>query len=344
MKMIEIENTLQNLKNSPLFYLFVSSRELFHSNFWYWLSTLNPQATTKLFTGNNCTTENLLFHREHNQRNGNDKSKVDLFITNDKDINIVIENKIKDFPKIEQLERIKKSFSETNADFVLVTLFHCDDIKFDGWTIRSYEKLVEQLNSNEFTENNYYKNLINDYKQFTQNLVLLSNSLNLELEYNFAISYNKELFKKLNEIKLWEGYQKLRASHLITKYLEVNTFEIDVCYGVNNQKATIDFVLELKDNYRIGIQLEDNQFRKFIIGEKHIEFAESLRKSNLFFDYQWESPRKKTMLRYNPDFQYQYEKIEIQSFDELFSKIDDEIQSIIDQREEIELKIPATNI
>lgn len=342
--MIEIENAIQNLKNSPLFYLFVSSRELFHSNFWYWLSTLNPQATTELFTDNKCTSENLHFYREYNQRNGNYKSKVDLLISDSKDINIVIENKVKDFPKIEQLDRIKNSFVETNSEFVLVTLFHCNDITFDGWKITSYENIAEKLNSNDFTENDYYKNLIDDYKQFTQNLVKLTKSLSLESNYDFAISNNTDLFHKLNEIKLWEGYQKLRASHLMTKYLESNTFEMYVGYGVNNQKATIDFVLGLKDNYRIGIQLEDNQFRKFIIGKKHIEFAESLRTSNLFFDSQWISPRKKTMLGYNPDFQYQYEKIENQSFEELFNKIDNEIQSIIDKREEIESKIPAANI
>lgn len=341
--MNRIEHAIQNLKSSPLFYLFVSSRELFHSNFWYWLSTLNPQATTELFTDNNCTAKYLYFHREYNQRNGNDKSKVDLYITDSKDTNIVIENKVKDFPKIEQLDRIRNSFAETNSNFVLATLFHCDDITFDGWKIISYEKIADKINPQDFTENDYYKNLIDDYKQLTQNLVQLTKLLSIEQKFDFAISHNKDLFYKLNEIKLWEGYQKLRASHLITKYQESNKYEMYVGYGVNNQKATIDFIIGVKDNYRIGVQLEDNQFRKFIGGKKHIEFAESLRTSDLFFDSKWISPRKKTMLGYKPDFQYQYEKIEIQSFEDLFSKIDNEIQSIIDKREEIESKIPAAN-
>ena len=116
-----------------------------------------------------------------------------------------------------------------------------------------------------------------------------------------------------------------------------------VGYGINNQKATIDFVLGLKEDYKIGIQLEDNQFRKFVIGKKHIEFAESLRMNNLFFSSKWLSPQKKTMLGYRPDFQYQYEKIEPLPFKDLFNKIEHEIQNINKLREEIESKIPAAN-
>jgi hypothetical protein len=342
--MIEIENTILQLKRSPLFYLFVSSRELFHSNFWYWLSTLNPQATINLFSDNNDEGDNLTFLREYNQRNGKIKSKVDLYITNSKNINIVIENKVKDLPKMEQLDRIRESFAKVSSKFVLATLFHCDDITYDGWEVITYKTIAEKINPIDFTENDYYRNLISDYKELTRNLVNLTELLSVTQNYDFAISRNKDLYNILNEIKLWEGYQKLRASHLITKYRETMDIEMYVGYDINNQKATLNFVLGLKDNYIIGIQIEDNQFRKFINGKKHIEFAESLRTNNLFFDSKWRSPRKKTMLGYNPAFQYQYEKIEILSFENLFNKVDNEIQNIISLREEIESRIPAANV
>lgn len=341
--MIEIENTIQKLKSSPLFYLFVSSRELFHSNFWYWLSTLNHHATMNLFSDSNYKSEYLKFIREHNQKNDGNKSKVDFYITDSEDLNIVIENKVKDFPKIEQLDRIRKSFAKINSRFVLATLFHCDDITFDGWKIITYKTIAEKINPSDFTENDYYQNLISDYKQLTQNLVKLTELLSVNQSYDFAISHNKELFKRLNEIKLWEGYQKLRASHLLTKFRESIKHEMYIGYGINNQKATIDFVLGLKDNYRIGVQLEDNQFRKFIKGKNHIEFGESLRTNDTFFSSKWISPHKKNMLGYKPDFQYQYEKIEALTFDELFVKINNEIQNIIKNKEEIESKIPAAN-
>jgi len=291
--MKKIEETIQQLKSSPLFYLFVSSRELFHSNFWYWLSTLNPKETAKLFSTDNNLPKDIKFIREHNQRNDKDKSKIDLYITDSQDTNIVIENKVKDFPKVEQLDRIKKTFTNLNSQFVLVTLFHCNDITFDGWKMITYKEISEKINPENFTIDKYHQSLIQDYIYLTRNLSKLTELLDLSPNYDFAISHNKDLYKKLNEIKLWEGYQKLRASHLITKYQESNEVEMYVGYGINNQKATIDFVLGLEDNYRIGIQLEDNQFRKFVAGKKHIEFAESLRKNNIFFNSNWISPREK---------------------------------------------------
>ena len=37
----KIKNLLLEMTKSPLFYLFVASKELFHSNFLYWLSIIN---------------------------------------------------------------------------------------------------------------------------------------------------------------------------------------------------------------------------------------------------------------------------------------------------------------
>jgi len=49
------------------------------------------------------------------------------------------------------------------------------------------------------------------------------------------------------------------------------------------------------------------------------------------------------MLGYKPDFQYQYEKIKRISYKDLFNKINDEIQLIINNRDEINSIIPAAN-
>ena len=79
--MNNIQNTIEKLKSSPLFYLFLSSRELFHTNFWFWLSTINETETIKLFSSITINN-NLKFKREHNQSSGEFRSKVDLYITN----------------------------------------------------------------------------------------------------------------------------------------------------------------------------------------------------------------------------------------------------------------------
>jgi hypothetical protein len=339
--MNNIDTTIEKLKTSPLFYLFLSSRELFHSNFWFWLSTINKTETIKLFTDKNIGN-NLIFKREHNQSSGEFKSTVDLVISGENSQKIAIENKVKDFPTSEQLERIKNSFGTTPTELILTTLFWTKDLVFNGWTVKTYRQISEAIKPESFTDNRYFQDLISDYKEFTLTLATLTEQLNITQEYDFAISLNKDLYNKLNDIKLWEGYQKLRASHLLFCFNKSNTYNVTTAYGINNQKVTIDFVVPITSEYKIGIQIEDNHYRKFIIGPKHVQFSENLRNSNIFFNNIWKSPQKKTMMSYKPDFKYQYEKIGKINSAELFKKINDDILAINNDIENIRKQIPSS--
>lgn len=339
--MNNLDERINRLKQSPLFYLFLSSKELFHSNFWYWLSELNPIEKAELFAsiGDN---QDVFFKREVNKKNGEFKSKSDLVIyANDSPI-IVIENKVKDFPTESQLIRIMKSFdNDSISSFVLATLFWNEDIKFDGWKILTYRNIANNIKPNSFSNCSYYLALIEDYKSFLINLSDLTDSLPITKKYDFTISSQRSLYSKLNDIKLWEGYQKLRASHLLYNYCK--PFDIiEVSYGINNKNATIDFKYTLKDDYKIGIQIQGYQFRNYIEGEKHKEFADNLREENCFFDSNWVSPRKKTLLKYAPNFKYQYKKIEDNiDFNTLFNNINENLIWINSNKELIEQKIPG---
>lgn len=339
--MNNIDTTIEKLKTSPLFYLFLSSRELFHSNFWFWLSTINKTETIKIFTEKSIGN-NLIFKREHNQSSGEFKSTVDLVISGENLQKIAIENKVKDFPTREQLERIKNSFGTTKTELILTTLFWTNDLVFNGWIVKTYRQISEAIKPETFTDNRYFQDLISDYKEFTLTLATLTEQLNITQEYDFAISLNKGLYNKLNDIKLWEGYQKLRASHLLFCFNKSNTHNVTTAYGINNQKVTIDFVVPITSEYKIGIQIEDIQYRKFIIGPKHVQFSENLRNNNIFFNNVWSSPQKKTMMSYKPDFKYQYEKIGKTKLDELFQKINDDILAINNDIENIRKQIPSS--
>lgn len=332
-----IDTTIAKLKSSPLFYLFLSSRELFHTNFWFWLSTLNKTETAKIFS-NKLIENDITFKREHNQRNGEFKSTVDLYISN----LIVIENKVKDFPTVGQLDRIKHSFGETQVEFVLTTLFWAQDITFQGWTIKTYRSISDAIEPKNFTDDIYYESLILDYKQFTLNLSELAEELEIKKEYDFAISLNKELYGKLNEIKLWEGYQKLRASHLQHHFTNSNQHHLGTGYSINNQKATIDFVIDLQDGYRLGIQIEDIQYRKFVVGKRAGTFAENLIKNNLFLNDTFNGRGKKSYLNYGDQFKYQYEKIDNTTFENLFDKINNDFQEIKKDFDRIKEQIPSS--
>jgi hypothetical protein len=202
--MNNIDTTIEDLKSSPLFYLFLSSRELLHSNFWFWLSTLNPNETAMLFS-EKVLPNTFYFKREHNQQNGKPKSqkiksKIDLYLWYEKEILngekfnkeirplIVIENKVKDFPKYEQLKRIRDSFENghDNIEFILATLFWKEEIKENiacGWNVKTYRNIAEAIEPNKFTDNIYYLSLIADYKKFTLNLALLAESIDIKEEY-----------------------------------------------------------------------------------------------------------------------------------------------------------------
>jgi hypothetical protein len=329
--MNDLDNVISKLKASPLFYLFLSSRELFHSNFWYWLSTINKTETIRLFDSSPLTPDNYTLKREHNQSSGEHKSKVDLLISYNNNSKIAIENKVKDFPRIEQLDRIKNSFSNEDVKFILTTLFWSDEIKFEGWSIKTYKEISDAIYPKLFTENEYFRYLIIDYKEFTSNLAKLSEILPISTVYNFTHAFNMEVFHKLNEIKLWEGYQKLRASHLVLKFEQQNVHGLNTFFSINNQKA----------KYKIGIQIEDNQFRKYVAGRKAGQFIENLSSQNLFFNDQFRGRGQKPYLNYGDHFKYQYSRVlEPLVFDELFSNINNEMSFVINNIDSIKANIP----
>lgn len=365
--MNNIDTTINNLKASPLFYLFLSSRELFHSNFWIWLSTLNRNETVKLFSEKNMPNT-FDFKREHNQQNGKPKtekikSKIDLYIFEEKEIVkrnklkkeltplIVIENKVKDFPKLEQLNRIKYSFGDVhnNIEFVLATLFWKEKIKeniANGWIVKTYRNIAEAIEPNKFTDNIYYQSLIADYKTFTLNLALLAEGLEIKEEYDFYYPNSKYLFDKLNEINLWEGYQKMRASHLIIEFeKQIKPRNVFINYGINNQKATMDFRprLNLKLGYGVGIQIEGDQYRRFVEGQKAAEFAENLLKIGVFLDPNKKFEKGVNYLNYGNSFKYQYDKVtKVETFANLFKRIKNDIDSIEINKHIIEDQIPSS--
>jgi hypothetical protein len=151
------------------------------------------------------------------------------------------------------------------------------------------------------------------------------------------------LFKSLNKINLWEAFQKMRASHLLLEFEKVNdNRNIKTNYSINNQKATIDFRINLNwDAYKIGIQLEGNQYRKFVEGNNAGIFAEQLIKNNLFFDPKKKYRKNAIFLNYGTSFKYQYDIInEVITFEDLFGRIKNDIEFIIQNEQEFKKIAP----
>jgi hypothetical protein len=394
MKYQNIKNQISKLKKSPLFYLFLSSKELFHTNFWAWLFEIHKLEAIKIFADSshtNIETPIREYKKNYKPNSGKkikgqqkDKSKdissvIDLFIKT-KELEIVVENKVKDFPTIEQLERIIRSFTgEPVGSFVLVCLFNTDHLKlneseFEGkkWNVLSYGELANKIIpanfskspfDNEINENeslgklnpksNYYELLIQDYKNFIQNLHELASddSLKVTNQYDFAIEFNKgkgELFEFLNSINFWEVYQKMRASHLKYEYEKrfKTEFLYKVEYGINHQKATINFPIIFDSTsingktLEIGIQLENNQYRRYIsCGDAEKMFIR-LSKEGVFIDRSIKHKKEKVdFLNYGKNWKYQYALIQNNKheidFQKLFGKINEELSVLHDKHDKI---------
>lgn len=338
---------IDQLKDSPLYHLFISSRELFHSNFWLWLNKVNSIETVKLFSRKDVTEGKISFQREYVVGRKGERTIMDVVVFQNNKPTVVIENKVKDFPNNEQLLRIEKAFnSDSNIQFVLATLFWTKEIEinFSPWNVLTYQELSERLVPEKFARpNSYHYYLINDYKNLLSSLASIANLLSPTKQYDFAKSHCENLFYDLNDAGLWEGYQKLRASHLIACFKSSTIYSelpqgIKIGYSVNNKKATLDFYMTI-GQYNIGIQIEDKQFRRFINGIQGQAVSDQLLTEGIFFDQVFRSKKgNKNFLGYfERKFSYQYEKIDSPiSFDDLFDKIKEGVQNIKSNQDRIE--------
>jgi len=343
--MEELDIIINRLRQNPLFYISQTSKELFHSNFWGWLAHLNTLETIRIFTEREFDNGYYNFKREHNQSILLDgkriKSKNDFVLFEGVNPVMVIENKVKDFPSKEQLERIRISFNNNTIEFVLVTLFWVDGILFQGWeNVKRYSDIANRINSERFTNDPFELSLISHYKEFCQILHSLALIIHIEESYDFTYSFNNDLLGRLNQVKLAEGYLKMRSSHLLLNYVKPYDC-ITYSSSINHQKATISFNYPLRDGYSAGVQLEDNQFRYYIQGTRNETFAENLRENNVFFRINWTSPTGLPYLGYSPDFKYQFDVLaEPVPFNELFKKINQALLFIHNNVEDIESLIP----
>lgn len=173
-----ILKNIEELGNNAVFSLSLTSRELFHSNFWAWLLRKYPQIFTSAFYQNYDAQSNVEVLRE--------KYNFDLLLKID-DEYIIIENKCKSVPNKAQLEKYYKKIKTNKKKMVLVSyfkpLFLSTLSDFEEYL--SYEELYSRLkkvvynvNSEVIEKDDWV--LINSYIDF---LALLN-----EFQANIAIN------------------------------------------------------------------------------------------------------------------------------------------------------------
>ncbi len=353
--MQEIIDISNELDKSPIYNMSLSSKELFHSNFWYWLSTIDVRLFVDIFVPEYKLLDEYevsVFREKDNKDLTIDISKNSITVKK-----IYIENKLKDMVHPEQLKRYVKGDSDT---YLVTSLFKPPYILPEPWVLITYGELADRISLfADKIESTYFKMIISDYVNVIRGLSNLSDELSVEDTYNYFYKnpIMKNSFEALNQIRLLDIYLKYRASHtsyyVYCKYKKQTSIKsfygennptienLTFNWGMNNKKATLDFYLNVpKTGMVIGIEIEDNEYRRFIKADVLEESLKRLVSNNLWFN-DWKSPqglrfRKYKDSRNNQVFYYQFEKIKEEiTYDNLFEKISSDLDYVIENREQI---------
>ena len=168
---------------------------------------------------------------------GREKLKMDLTLwdKNHKHIVFALENKVKSFPNIQQLEGYNEKIEKTNNGEgsclkVLLTLMVTPkdrlEIEKRGWKVMTYNDLISKMqDSNLRDKETYLAQFIADYVQYVKKLVEITNEAEGFVEKKTSkLSALYELLKNVkeqNENEKWKDVLKLRAIyHHIKKRIE----------------------------------------------------------------------------------------------------------------------------
>lgn len=305
-KMNYLEQTFKKLKMNPLFQLSTGSKELFHSNFLYWLSIKYPEKFGEIFA--DLSGENDLGDFEECKR---EEKNIDLTLIY-KNKNVYIENKIKSIPTKIQLDKYSKRVHEDGV-FLFLGLdkpsFFERNNEYKKWKYISYHDLSKKIKCIK-NKSRYIK----DYIKFIDLLTGIRSEFRVKLTepFNYFDQNILEEWKKLrihdlflkrkyrgigNRIKesLGESIKwKEKSGWLQTdEWKKINSL-LECTY--NNGKGTLTLFYRIDDNWLISIQLEGNQYRHFLFfiddekklenseQKKIIKIAKELKDRNIWFD------------------------------------------------------------
>jgi hypothetical protein len=360
-----LQTIIAEMQQTPMFYLFSSSRELFHSNFWAWLFTLNQSETLNILGVTNIPDKKIVELKREERfsskkvKNDEHKATADITFRSANRLEVLIENKVKDFPTKDQLERIYGACQSPNTQFIVTTLFAFAGMDYgQHWTIRTYKEIAQSIKPDSFTDTTYYRSLIEDYQRFMLLLSEFAESADLKIsnEYDFSRSHKSNLFNELDKVKLSQAYLKMRSSHLVLKFNEykktkpeLRNIEAGYSIAASSQDACLTFALKLVGEYRIGIQIEGDSLRRFVSvgsGSANIDgFAQKILNSNFnFFDVELKRKRKgkndEEIFYTYTNFRYQNFSLTERTFNDLFDRISQEFGEIEQNKEMILSCIP----
>lgn len=295
----KFEEMVDNLKKSPLYAISKCGIELAHSNFWKWMIEFD------YFDGFRKINPFIEVFIKDFYVNGNEfssvereKDNMDLLISfetirGEKKF-LIIENKIKSIPTLEQLEKYQIKVGDNFEKGIITGIINTLE-NTNGWEFLSYSEIAERINS--------ILKKLNDINAFTKEILLqyindMNNINDLVVGLNKPDLYQWDGEKILEDIKFNDIFKKFQGCKLAKeivkkinndkrKFVIESDWEIcDPIVTFNHKNTTITTVYksltkEGKEKGRIGIQIEGKQFR--IYGGPSIS-SSSLRNADVLYE------------------------------------------------------------
>lgn len=305
------------LEMSPLFNASLGSKELFHSNLLAWLFDSYPRVfgdTLARFVdskpGEDATIRGKVA-REYKHR--------DLTIDFANGQQLVIENKVKSLPYIEQLAEYSTD-ANPNQHFLLLSLvrppFARDgrvDVGNAVWNVITYANLADLLASAKSAITDpYHAALLDDYIGFIRAFsdIFSSNEIRDNETFASVVSVDdNDTLRKLRALRIADVYQKLRCEALAVKlYDELSKRypghahiavpaekrlldDVYVGHGMTNSTGLIEVSIVIAPGLFLTVQIQGMSYRHMAQGyiskdgKRARHAADSLLERNLWFDF-----------------------------------------------------------
>jgi len=305
---MEISLLINELKNSPLFNLSLSSKELFHSNFLAWICESYPikfgEILNRHLNISNASKKGIINVRR-------EQKNIDLTLEFEY-CRMIIENKVKSIPDKNQLIDYKKN-NRVNDIFVLLTLIPPDfDVEKSGWKVMTYLDLgimLLELKDSLNPDDIYCSNLLEDYIHFIKNLTRIIDYLNINSENELYDYYGSD-YSSFKRIRLHDLYIKYKYNQIESKIYEylksrlkdiyiskevryshkIHKNQLVISFNLVNGKGVINIDYSKDDEIIYGIMLDGNRYNHYMYSwgnklDKRYEIATALRLKKDWFTF-----------------------------------------------------------
>ncbi|MGT2800350.1 hypothetical protein [Streptococcus marmotae] len=245
--MISSKQIIEKLNSNLNLNLSLASLELYHSNFIAYIIKNNPDIPL-VFLKDIIDVDKVKIKSVERERKNID---LTLYLTDGTEV--IIENKMKDYPKRDQLEKYSRDNQDAKFKVLLVPFKINESVLPEDWNIIHYSNIVEYL---QIIERNEFDTFINDYKNLCQSLEELFASINTDV----STSKYGDVYPLMDEVKhlrLDAAVERIFKNAMLDK---INP-EFKPYSGRGTGSHYFGGIVHLDDNFSIDVQLEKNDYR-----------------------------------------------------------------------------------